>query len=72
MLLNFANKKQLSSMKNKNKNVWLGKFSTPEEAFYVYKIEKEKYIKEVADEYKGRIPENVYQALYAYQVEIDG
>ena len=31
---------------------------------------KEKYIKEVADEYKDKIPQKLYEALYAYKVEI--
>lgn len=52
----------------------LGKFDTPEEAFYVYKQFKEKYIKQVADEYKEKypnFPQKLYDALYSYQVEID-
>ena len=54
---------------NKNKK-YLGIFTTPEEAFSVYKIHKEKYIKQIADEYKGKIPEKLYNALYKYKVEI--
>ena len=61
----------IASMKKSNRNVWLGEYVTPEKAFQVYKAEKEKYIKEVADSYKGKIPKNVYDALYKYQVEID-
>ena len=52
------------------KRVHLGTFTTPEEAFNVYKNEKERYIKEVADLYKDRIPQNLYEALYKYEVEI--
>lgn len=48
----------------------LGRFNTPEEAFEVYKIEKEKYIKEVAEEYKDKIPKELYDAMYKYEVEI--
>lgn len=43
---------------------------TPEEAFQVYKVAKETYIKEVADEWKDKINPKVYQAMYNYQVEI--
>lgn len=43
---------------------------TPEEAFYSYKSMKEKRIKEVADEYKGKIPQKLYDAMYAYKIEI--
>jgi len=48
----------------------LGTFTTPEEAFKIYKEEKEKYIKEVAEEYKDRIPLKLYEALYKYEVDI--
>ena len=48
----------------------LGSFSTPEEAFYVYKREKEKYIKEVANKWKDQIDPRAYEALMNYQVEI--
>ena len=53
------------------KNIPLGVYSTPEEAFQRYKQCKENYIKQVADEYKGRIPDRLYNALYNYEVEID-
>jgi hypothetical protein len=52
------------------KNVYLGLYSTPEEAFEAYKIYKEKHIKEVADYYKDIIPNKLYDALYRYEVEI--
>lgn len=41
------------------------------EAFKEYKEEKENYIKEVADKYKNYIPNELYKALYRYEVEID-
>ena len=53
------------------KNIPLGVYSTPEEAFKRYKQCKENYIKQVANEYKGRIPDKLYNALYNYEVEID-
>lgn len=46
------------------------RFDTTEEAFAVYKYEKEKHIKEVADRYKENIPEKLYNAMYNYEVEI--
>lgn len=54
----------------KNKKINLGYYSTPEEAFNVYKEFKEKYIKEVADYYKNKIPTKLYDAMYRYEVEI--
>ena len=58
-------------MKKNNRNIWLGEYTTPEKAFNIYKTEKEKYIKEIADEYRDKIPSKIYNALYNYEVEID-
>ena len=55
--------------------IYLGLYSTKEEAFQVYKNYKEKVIKEVIDSYEGKIPEPFYsrlkEAMYNYEVEID-
>lgn len=48
----------------------LGIYDTLEEAYSVYAKEKEKAIKKVADEYINIIPKKVYDALYAYKVDI--
>lgn len=53
------------------KNKGLGTYGTPEEAFYVYKIAKEAYIKEVAELYKDQIDNRVYEALMNYEVDIN-
>lgn len=58
--------KYASSYKGKH----LGRYQTKEEAFQVYKQFKEKGIKEVADKYKDKIPNKLYEALYKYEVEI--
>lgn len=49
---------------------YLGTFDSQEVAFYNYKKEKENYIKEIAEKWKGIIAENVYQAMINYEVEI--
>ena len=49
----------------------LGYFDTADEAFEVYKRVKEDYIKEIADEYKDKIPTKLYEAMYSYKVDID-
>lgn len=54
----------------KSKKEYLGYYETQEKAFKVYKEFKEKYIKQVADYYKDRIPDELYQGLYSYEVEI--
>ena len=61
-----SRKKYRAQMNNK----FLGRFDTPEEAFYSYKEAKEKEIKKVADEYKDDIPQKLYEAMYNYKVEI--
>lgn len=54
-----------------NKSFYLGTFTTVEEAFEAYKLTKEAYIKEIADKYKNKITDVVYQTLYNYMVEIN-
>ncbi|MFR6599768.1 MAG: hypothetical protein ACLUSV_00415 [Streptococcus sp.] len=49
---------------------YLGQYLTPEDAFQVYKTFKEQHIKEVAEEYKDKIPAKLYEAMYNYKVEI--
>lgn len=60
----------LVTKENKN-GIHLGNYKTPEEAFNAYKNAKEAYIKQVADEYKDKIPQKLYDAMYRYEVEID-
>ena len=60
-----------STYNNNNCNEkYLGSFYSAEEAFNSYKIFKEKYIKQVADEYKDKIPQKLYEAMYNYKVDI--
>lgn len=49
----------------------LGYFETVEEAFKAYKDYKERYIKIVADKYKGVIPTKLYEAMYMWEVSIN-
>jgi hypothetical protein len=51
---------------------YIGFYKNEEEAFLAYKKEKEKYIKEVADDYynKGLITKRVHDALYNWTIEI--
>jgi hypothetical protein len=60
-----------SYYQNKGKKIRLGGFNTPEEAFQAHKIYKEKYIKEVAEEYKNKIPNKLYEAMINYIIEIN-
>mgnify|MGYP003605100737 CR=1 FL=1 len=53
------------------KRVNLGYFKTPEQAFNAYKAAKESHIKFMANLWKDRIDDKVYQALMSYEVHID-
>lgn len=52
------------------KRKYLGSFHNELDAFREYKKYKESIIRQVADVYKGRIPNKLYEALYKYEVEI--
>jgi len=49
----------------------IGYYDTPEQAFEAYKIFKESYIKQVAEQYKDVIDPRAYKALLEYEVNID-
>lgn len=49
---------------------YLGRFTDSTIAFQVYKREKEKYIKKIADSYKNIIPHKVYNAIVNYRIKI--
>ena len=53
-----------------NGRIDLGHFKNVEDAFNAYKIAKEQYIKQIADEYKEKIPQKLYDAMYKWKVEI--
>ena len=46
----------------------IGAFRTPEEAFQAYKQAKEAYIKEVANKWKDKIDQRVYEALINWEI----
>ena len=49
----------------------LGYHNNPDEAFQAYKVAKEDYIKEVAEKWKGKISDKVYDALMDWEINID-
>ena len=56
--------------KNKGKQEFLGYFKTELEAFNAYKTAKESFVKEQANEWKGKIDIRACDALMKYTVEI--
>ena len=57
-------------MAKDGKQLYFGLFDTKEEAFRIYKEQKEKHLKELADRYKEELAPVVYDAIYGYEVEI--
>ena len=49
----------------------IGYFKSYNDAFVAYKTYKEDYIKQIANEYKNLLAENVYNSLISWEVEID-
>ena len=56
--------------KNKGKSEYLGSFTTEIEAFNTYKVAKEAFVKEQANNWKSQIDPRAYEALMKYTVEI--
>ena len=65
-----ASNKYKAQIKVNGKQKHIGHFSTPEKAFWAYKIVKEKHIKVMANKYKEVLHTNVYNSLMNYEVEI--
>lgn len=65
-----VNKFRAQLHKGGSSQEFLGDFNTPEEAFFVYKNEKEKHVKQVIEKYKNHISEDLYNILINYKVEI--
>ena len=63
--------KFVASMTKEGKKRHIGLFKTETEAFNAYKVAKEDYIKEVANEYKFNIDARVYEAMVKYVVSTD-
>lgn len=67
----FRTGKFKSTLTINNKGIHLGYFDTPELAYEAYKDAKEEYIHSKAEEYCNKIPDKLYKALIAYQVEFE-
>lgn len=62
--------KYRASMAFMGESIKLGTFRTQEEAFERYKEYKEDFIKDIAEQYRGKIPDKVYQAMLNWEIEI--
>ena len=59
----------VSRMRRANKDIHIGIYSTPNEAFINYKKEKESYLKVLAEKWKADIDDRAYKALINYKVD---
>lgn len=62
------NKYEVKCRDNKGKRIYLGVYKNVAEAFKVYKDYKESIIKKVAEEYKNKIPNDLYTAMINYEI----
>lgn len=62
--------KYLSQLSLEGRTLYLGTFSTAEQAFLAYKQAKEAYLSYLAERYKILLDPRAYHALKKYQVEI--
>ena len=65
-----GSEKFISRCQTLNGCEYIGSFENSTNAFLSYKNFKEKYIKELAEEYKQKIPNKLYVAMINYKVEI--
>lgn len=67
----FYNNKYHAILSMFGKNVNVGTFATLQEAFNAYKTNKEKYIQDMADKWKDKIQDKVYNSMISYEVKIE-
>ncbi|WP_051835180.1 hypothetical protein [Lacrimispora celerecrescens] len=58
-------------MNYQGKSIKLGTFDDPATAFVVYKEYKENIISDLAEKYKGMIPDKVYRAMLEWNIEVN-
>ena len=63
-------KKYVANMSFGGRNIKLGIFDTVNDAFNKYKNYKEDFIKKVAEQYRTKIADKVYQAMMNWKIEI--
>ena len=66
---NYTHKRYRVQLQCRGKNIMLGQFNTPHEAFLMYKLNKELVIEKQAEKYKDKIPHKLYEALINYRVD---
>ena len=60
----------IQGFEGKEKTKYKGNYDTHEEAFKIYKECKEKYLRELTNTYKDKLPDDVYKALMRYEIPV--
>ena len=63
--------KYRAEMSFMGRQIKLGSFDTAESAFARYKKYKEDFIQDIAEQYKSKIPDKVYEAMMKWEIEIN-
>ena len=63
-------RKYRAGMSYQGLTIKIGTFDALEDAFARYKVYKEDFIKDIAEQYKEMIPDKVYQAMLNWKIEI--
>lgn len=63
-------RKYRATMSYQGIQIKIGRFDTIEDAFNRYKVYKEDFIQDIAEQYKGMIPDKMYQAMLNWKIEI--
>lgn len=58
-------------MRRNNKDIYIGIYKTPDEAFLNYKKNKEEYLVYLANKWRYKIDERAYNALINYSVDFE-
>lgn len=67
-----TNKKYVATIRKFHRNIYLGSFDTIEEAEEVYLAERKIFLKDVANKWKDKIPEKVYNLIITYEDALNG
>jgi hypothetical protein len=62
--------KYIAQIQKYSKTIYLGQFDNPEDAFLKYKIEKELWIKEVANQHRQNIDEDLLESMLNWSIDI--
>lgn len=63
-------KRYRAAMSYQGIQIKIGRFSNAEDAFNRYKVYKEDFIQDIAEQYKGKIPDKMYQAMMNWKIEV--